>query len=233
MSKGTYYDGILQSRLSGLIIDSDLVMGDNDIILNNNKALKAKSSGGTAYNLLNVDAANQVALGDDNFGTLYIKSNPTVFFYVSGSPYARLTSSGFECDNLLEYTANAGILVDGAKAKDGSFITNISDVSASRAFDTVYRNTSGHLLCCLITIQVASLGPAESYNFDFSTDSSTPPTTTQTKSALGFVSGSGGGDDGLTKSVMLGIVQDDDYYEIQTTDNGGVKTIQEWIEFEI
>jgi hypothetical protein len=56
----------------------------------------------------------------ENSSRLYPDSATSLVYKVSGTIYAKLSSAGLGTDNIVEYTAANGVLIDGVRLKDGA-----------------------------------------------------------------------------------------------------------------
>lgn len=123
----------------------------------------------------------------------------SVVFWVMPNHYYKATATTAAIAQWTEWTLTKGTMTDSG------------DLSGSRAYTTVYHNTSGKLM--FVGIEVGNSGSVTAL-----TDSSNPPTTTTAKFAI---------NSGVGITLFFPVL-DGDYYEVTVT---GAPTIVKWYEW--
>lgn len=116
-------------------------------------------------------------------------------------------------------TSNGASALPTWQAASGGGFTTQNVVTGSRAFETVYRNTSGNTMFVTVVINVDVGAP----HIKMLSDSSTPPTTIVAESSTN----ASGTTVPLTFSIM---VLNNNYYEVVRT-SAGTNVIQSWTEW--
>lgn len=117
--------------------------------------------------------------------------------------------------------------------KKASFLRdflNYQDVTASRALDTVYRNTAGKWKIIIAYLNLRSIGPTGTYAGGIGYIGSTSPPSTNVGSIYARTAVSAEASSGTY--LLIFFVPDEYYYKITSTASGGTVSLSKWMEIE-
>ena len=104
----------------------------------------------------------------------------------------------------------------------------ISDVTATRDLATIYQNTSGRPLLCVVTLHCSQALADETAYADAYVEDATPPTVIVGRDGL---YGKGPAD---IYCILSFLVPNGNYYKLEDTSSGGAAVVKHrWIEVEL